>query len=162
MLYLIGTDFIKLNIINSLILYQGSFNTINLLKIFLILPTSIFVEKVSIFINLEGRLRKTYKAIASSNLIFNDFEVIKAIYFFKNFYFSFYFTCLNVNQKIIKNFLFIHLYIDYSCIFNFPYLSNLYNFFSCFFANLKFFIHKLKILNGIFSIDFDYSKIFLQ
>jgi hypothetical protein len=56
--FLIGSD-LNLNFVNTFFVYQGSFNFSN--DFFIIFPTSIFVEKFSYFLNLEGKIRKSYK-----------------------------------------------------------------------------------------------------
>jgi hypothetical protein len=60
-LFLVGSDFLSFNFSSSYIVYQGSFDFAN--DFFIIFPTSIFVEKFSYFLNLEGRLRKSFNQL---------------------------------------------------------------------------------------------------
>lgn len=107
--YLLGIDnfnfMSKLN--NNFNIFQGFYNTIELFKyISLILPTSIYIEKNSSYINLEGRYRYTNVAILPGKYIHLDTEIIEAIFilFKKNF--------LN-NFSIIQNFYFITKIFDH-------------------------------------------------
>jgi len=61
-------------------IYQGSFYISNFFDIInLILPTSVYVEHLSLFINLEGRFKFTNKAITPFKFIFTDSNVIESL-----------------------------------------------------------------------------------
>lgn len=69
-IFLVGCDSLNINYVDSFIVYQGSFDFSN--DFFIIFPSSIFVEKFSYFLNLEGRLRKSFNLF----LLFFLFSVI--------------------------------------------------------------------------------------
>lgn len=76
-LFLCGVDYdlVKLRKFefNNFIVYQGSFYISNFISYLnLILPVCVFTEKFSSFLNLEGRLRFTQKAISPFKFVFLD------------------------------------------------------------------------------------------
>jgi NADH dehydrogenase/NADH:ubiquinone oxidoreductase subunit G len=76
-LHLCGIDYeiVKLNTLKlkNFIIYQGSFYINTFFKyLSLVLPVTIFTEKFSSYLNLEGRLRFTQKAITSFKSVFLD------------------------------------------------------------------------------------------
>lgn len=104
---------------NGFTVYQGSFFEHSLFfdAVHLIFPVSIYTERVSSFINLEGLLRRTAKAVAPYRFVYSDWEIVQALYFYKLSFFPY-------NFSIIPNFAFFQEFsrtlVDYSCLFFFP------------------------------------------
>ena len=123
--------------------FQGFFYILNLFKnVNLVLPTSIYSEKVSSYINLEGRLRVTNIAVIPSQFIFLDSKIIESISILSknlNFY----------NFSIFKNF-----YIVVS------FFKVLFNFFLNYLNNLK--KNLIIFLNDIVMFSQNYSIIFFS
>jgi len=126
--YLLGTD-MHLDPIASMLsatrslysftVYQGSFfeHSAFFDDVHLIFPVSIYTERVSSFINMEGLLRRTAKAVAPYRFVYTDWEIIQALFFYKLSFFP-------SNFSIISNFLFFQEFsrtlVNYSCLFFFP------------------------------------------
>ena len=154
-LFLLGVDSLNFNFKESFVIFQGSFqNSLKSLKqTFLIFPVSIFVENIFIFLNLEGLVRKTKKAVSINSSLFNDSELIKALFFYKDFFFKSNFSILSNFYKTM--FLFVDI-INYMCFFFSSFLQNIfYNFFSfssvvvVFFINFLFLnFSKTKLINS--------------
>lgn len=154
-LYLLGVDSLNFNFKESFVIFQGSFqNALKSLKqTFLIFPVSIFVENVFTFINLEGLVRKTKKAITINSSLFNDHELLKALFFYKDFFFKSNFSVLTHFYKTA--FLFVDT-INYMCFFFSSFLQNMFhNFFSSISVTVVFFINflflnfsKTKLINS--------------
>lgn len=78
----------------------------------ILLPASIYVEKISTFLNLEGRLRNTKKAVSTFKYVQNDWEIFKVIFLFKNFLVQENFSI--IGKTILQFFIKI---VNYSCCF---------------------------------------------
>ena len=124
LIFLIGTHLNRFRVKNSLILYQGSFDLDIYKQFFIILPVSIFVEKVSFYYNLEGRLRRTTKAVSVPRIIVSDGEVFKALFFFKNWYIFSNFSLLGGSYTF--SFFFIEI-LSYVCFFSISLLNLIWN-----------------------------------
>tara|TARA_B100000700_G_scaffold239344_1_gene266010 strand:+ start:511 stop:2550 length:2040 start_codon:yes stop_codon:yes gene_type:complete len=61
-IYLLGADEIKFNKKDSFVVYQGSHGDRGAQNADIILPGSAYTEKNGMFVNLEGKLQKAYKA----------------------------------------------------------------------------------------------------
>lgn len=117
-IFFLGTDdfvFDSLAVSNFLV-YQGSFYSTTSFFSFLnlVFPVSIYTERISSFLNIEGRLRRTQKAIETA-LVYSDWEVLKALFIFRNNFFSFNFSVFGFDLSLMQNF--FNNLIDYSCIF---------------------------------------------
>jgi hypothetical protein len=154
-LFLLGVDSLNFNFKESFVVFQGSFqNALKSLKqTSLIFPVSIFVENVFTFLNLEGLVRKTKKAVTINFSLFNDGELLKALFFYKDFFFKSNFSVLTHFYKTV--FLFVDS-INYMCFFFSSYLQNMFcNFFSSLFVSVIFFVDflflnysKTKLINS--------------
>lgn len=119
-IYFLGTeDFVvdsSLTNVSNFFVYQGSFySTSNFFSFLnLLFPVSIYTERVSSYLNVEGRFRRTQKAIEMP-LVYSDWEVLKALFVFRTNFFNFNFSIFGFDSTIMGDF-FSHL-IDYSCIF---------------------------------------------
>jgi NADH dehydrogenase/NADH:ubiquinone oxidoreductase subunit G len=75
-LYLLGTENFFFDNLeqNNFVVYQGGFQEFGSFfkNISLIFPVSIYTERVSTFLNLEGRIRRTQKAIVSFRFVYTD------------------------------------------------------------------------------------------
>lgn len=74
--YAIGA---AINSSDSPLIYQGSHGTHLTTNSFLLLPTSLFVEKTSHYLNIEGSLQKAHSAITPDKLVKKDWEVFTAL-----------------------------------------------------------------------------------
>jgi len=130
--FLLGLDNIKLEFKNknNFNIFQGYFYFSNFFEyINLVLPVSIYSEKVSSYINLEGRFRFTNKAIVPFKFIFLDTNIIESFsILFKNIF--------PQNFSIFNNFYYIVKF--FNKIFNFylNYLVNLNNYIIFFEKNI--------------------------
>lgn len=115
--YLVNTDnFIKKNnFTKPLYIYQGHHFTNDAQKSDLIIPGQVYLEKDSIFINIEGKIQKIKRALKTKTLERCDFLIFKNLHFYlskKNkslsidqstintMFFDFY---LNNNNLILRN-----------------------------------------------------------
>jgi len=80
--YLCGVDDYKIFSLRNFIVYQGSLRTLSSLfsNSNLIFPVSIHVERRSVFMNLEGRIRPMNKILTPFKFVFDDFEVFRALF----------------------------------------------------------------------------------
>lgn len=129
--YLLGTDnqveaqatMLSTTTATSFTVYQGSFFEHSLFfdAVNLILPVSIYTERVSSFINMEGLLRRTAKAVAPYRFVYADWEILQALFFYKLSFFP-------QNFSIIPDFAFFKEFsrtlVDYSCLFFFNITEN--------------------------------------
>lgn len=68
--------------------YQGTHGTSLSTNSVLVLPTTIFTEKTSSYLNLEGTIQRSYTATTPDKLVRHDSEVLDALFdFWRNFYF---------------------------------------------------------------------------
>lgn len=122
-LYLVGTGAVPFSGLDltfskasSFVVYQGSFfeDSAFFNYVDLILPVSIYTERVSTYINVEGRVRRTRKAITPSRLIATDREILQAFWYYKTSFFP-------GNFSMLPHFAYLQMFfatvIDYSCIF---------------------------------------------
>lgn len=152
-IYFIGVDFdlLSLQKVNaeSFLVYHGSFLTDKVLNfINLILPMPLYTEKSSLFLNLEGRLRKSERAIStqikSDSLIFESLIKLKNQYYVSNFsIFSNFSILVNFFAEIIN---YSGFWSDNSTFYLHSSLLNN----SCFF-DISFAFSKFIIINTIFS-----------
>ena len=128
--YLLGTDAIPVNNNQSLIIYQGSHLPPLSFAKGLILPTATYVEHISTFMNLEGRIRSTKIAVAAPPLVLSDMEVIRLLNILKK-------KTNAANFSFIENFYavtdFFKFIINYKC---------------CFFLSLTKFLEEFKEIGG--------------
>lgn len=89
----LGFDFTKKNFLYTLtysigldtnfeykpFVYQGHHGNPNTSSSYVIVPTTVFVEKASNFLNLEGIVQKSHAAISPSLLVKKDEEIFKAL-----------------------------------------------------------------------------------
>jgi hypothetical protein len=156
--------YINLNYYKTIIIYQGFYNNLNYNQIFLYLPVSIYIEKISFFYNLEGRLRKTLKVLTSSFYVFSDFEIMRSLFYFKNFFFKANFSILNFFYFIT---FFFSSFIDYSCLYFFSLYSFVYlysfNTFSFFSEVFRFFFcKKFIVCNSLYNVKGKFWNIFIR
>lgn len=143
-IFLLGVDNVN-KILNkknkNFQIFQGFFYILNFFKdINLVLPTSIYSEKVSSYINLEGRLRITNIAVIPSQFIFLDSKIIESISILsKNINFS--------NFSIFKNFYIIVSFFKLLFNFFFNYLIDLRK-------NLIIFLNDIVVFSQNYSIIF--------
>jgi hypothetical protein len=119
--FILGVDQINTSIknIKNFNIFQGFFFISSFFEDFnLILPTSIFAEKNSSYINLEGRFRLTNKAIIPFKFIFLDINIIESFSVLIR-------TLIADNFSIINKFYYVTKF--FKKIFNFylNYLTNL-------------------------------------
>jgi hypothetical protein len=130
--FLLGLDNLKLEFKKTLNynIFQGYFYFSNFFEhINLVLPTNIYSEKVSSYINLEGRFRFTNKAIVPFKFIFLDSYIIESFsILFKNI--------LPQNFSIFNNFYFIVKFFNVLFNFYLNYLLNLNNYIVLFEKNI--------------------------
>ena len=114
-LFLINAD-IKDFCIDYFIIYQGFFVNSSYIyfKANLLLPSLVYLEKNSTYINLEGRYRVCKKTISPYSNIFADFETIQCINILKNNIISKNFSII---EKFFEIMLFFNILIHYECIF---------------------------------------------
>ena len=139
---------------------QNSFsnNFVFYSDITLLLPSQIFAEQKQFFLNLEGRIRITKKAISSFNMIPSDYKVILSLFLVSKFF-------LKHNFSIISNFFrtlnFFRNFIKHDSMYLFnlrTLLDNLFNsrffllskrsFLQIFHINLMF-LSSVRILNTL-------------
>lgn len=133
--FFVGVDDFIFKSKDSFLVYQGSFRdtVLSFKKADLIFPVSTYVERISFFINLEGRIRNTKKVLSNvtegSN--FNDSEVINALFL--------YFKQVKLdNFSKISNF--------YSIMSKF---NNIINYKCQIFSNLDLFFNRLSFVSGL-------------
>lgn len=131
--FLCGVDNFNYND-KSFLVYLGFFKANNFLlnRANIILPVSTYTERVSSFLNLEGRLRVARKALIPYKSVLHDIFVINALFFLKKRFFSYNFSKIPSFYGVME---FFSTLIDYKCFFNF---------------NLKFLSARLFFLSGFF------------
>lgn len=158
--FFIGVDAYYLTRKKDINIFLGSFFLINFFEfINLVLSSSIYVEDLFSYINLEGRFRYTNKIIASAKYIYSDYKIINSlnilikkiylcnfsiinnfnnliIYFYKNYN---YLNNYNIKYKNIVKY-YLNEYYDIDIILN----KKLYNIIKLNFFNFKY-------TNSIFS-----------
>lgn len=103
---------------SNFIVYQGSFFEDSTFFSFvnLILPVALYTERVSSYINVEGRLRRTTLAITPFSLVSTDLEIFQALCYYKFSFFQSNFSLLSNFTFFVK---FFSTVIDYACVFFF-------------------------------------------
>lgn len=153
--YIIGADCNNLNLKQTNYnIYQGFFYISNYFhKINLILPTSIYVEQNSSYINLEGRFRYTNKAITPYKFVFIDQNIIKS---FSIFIYKFYLNFFSIINNFFKLLNFFNKIINYYK----NYLININNYLKIFekekflSKNFSFRLYNLFFINKIYNTIF--------
>lgn len=136
---------------SNFIVYQGSFFEDSTFFSFvnLILPVALYTERVSSFINVEGRLRRTNLAITPFSLVTTDLEIFQALFYYKHSFFP-------SNFALVPDFTFFFKYfstlIDYACLFFFNLAENTFKYFygdkPLVFGDASAFYLNYKILKG--------------
>lgn len=134
-LYLLGTeasafdgyreDFFQSS---NFVVYQGSFFEDSTFFSFvnLMLPVALYSERVSSYINVEGRLRRTTLAITPFNLVTTDLEILQALIYYKYSFFPRNFSLAPSFSFFMR---FFSTVIDYSCLFFFNLTENTFKHF---------------------------------
>ena len=125
----IGTEYIAKKNNNGFNVYQGYQSPENFSNLDLYLPVATHFEKVSTYLNLEGRLRQTKIAISAPESVLTDSELIKLLFITKNKKYKKNFSIIsnfyNTMEFFKKSLNYIQK-VDYSpVIFQIPYLFNL-------------------------------------
>jgi hypothetical protein len=152
--FLLGLDNIKLEYkkTSNFNIFQGYFYFSNFFEyINLVLPTNIYSEKISSYINLEGRFRFTNKAIIPFKFIFLDSYIIESFsILFRNIF--------PQNFSIFNNFYYIVKFFNILFNFYLNYLINLNNYIILFEKNIFNISHKEIILfKNIYNYKFNNS-----
>jgi hypothetical protein len=130
--YLISTDYIPITSNNedSFVIYQGSHLPVVPVVKGLTLPTATYVEHISTYLNLEGRVRTSKIALASPPLVLSDTEVLRLLNILKV-------KAVYHNMSFLQNFYavtgFFKFIIDYKC---------------CFFGTLNKFLEEFVYISG--------------
>lgn len=128
-------DFIFNNNQDNFIVYQGSFrdSVLSFKNANLIFPVSTFVERISYFINIEGRIRNTKKVLSKITEVsnFTDVEIFNALFVYLK-------QVKLDNFSKLSNFYFIM-----------SFFSNVINYKCQIFMNLDLFLIRLKFLTGL-------------
>lgn len=78
-IFLMGADNIEITNEDAFIVYIGHHSDNNAFKADVILPSTVFSEKVGTFYNMEGRPQRTKRALQSFGLSRDDWQIIRAI-----------------------------------------------------------------------------------
>jgi len=126
--YLLGTSQLRRGTSQAqdFTIFQGSHmpskNDFNFSSPILLLPTATYVERLSTYVNLEGRIRITKIAVASPPMVLSDLEVLRLLTLLKR----------KVNPS---NFSILSDFYESTSFFDF-----LINYKSCFFGTLRRFL----------------------
>lgn len=128
----------------DLVIFQGSHSpspvqVLNFEKL-LLLPTALYVERLSTYLNLEGRVRTTRLALATHSLVLSDVEVMRALILLKRKLIPSNFSLLNNFYESTGFFKFI---INYNC---------------CFFGTLAKFLGEFTAVSGFKLRAFSYAS----
>jgi NADH dehydrogenase/NADH:ubiquinone oxidoreductase subunit G len=126
-IYVLNADYLEYNT-NDFIIYQGYFSNSEFIfnKANIILPSAIFLEKETTYINLEGRYRFSKRAIIPFKLVNLDSDIIQTL------------NSLRI-KNIFKNFSIFDQFFEILLNFN-----NIINYECFFFSSIKRFIFKLQ------------------
>lgn len=69
-------------------LYQGHHGNINTSGSLIVMPTALFAEKSSNYLNLEGLLQKSHMAVSADKLVKKDWEIFVALVEFQALFFD--------------------------------------------------------------------------
>jgi NADH dehydrogenase/NADH:ubiquinone oxidoreductase subunit G len=97
------------NLKNTFIVYQGSHGDVGAKFASVILPSSLWLEKDSTYINTEGRIQSTNKALPLLGLAKEDWKIIRA---FSNYLKTPlpYNTLSQIRDSLVKRFSFFNSY----------------------------------------------------
>jgi NADH-quinone oxidoreductase chain G len=123
-LFLCGVDYEDVNLGNlaeNFTIYQGSFYAGNFLACLnLVLPACTFTEKFSSFLNLEGRLRFTQKAVSPFKSAFLDWKILQALGLVKKHLFIYnfsrvskFYALLGFFRNTINYFCYFYYFLDF-------------------------------------------------
>lgn len=118
-LYLLGTDTSAAPAPGlGFTVYQGSFfeQSTFFNGVHMLLPVSLYVERVSSFLNMEGLLRRTSQALTPYRFVYRDWEILQALAYYKLAFFPNTFTLLG-DFVFFKEF--FSKLVDYACLFFF-------------------------------------------
>jgi hypothetical protein len=142
--YLIGTDNLPAKKMADLVIYQGSHvpssEQVCSFEKLLLLPTASYTERVSTYLNLEGRVRTTRVATAAYSLVLSDVEVMRSLILLKRKILPFNFSLLHDFYESTGFFKFI---INYNC---------------CFFGTLRKFLSQFTYVSGFKLRAFSYAS----
>lgn len=156
--FLCGIDNFVVKHIDDFVVFQGSFQSNFFNFVNLVFPIYLYIERISFFLNLEGRFRKSQKIVSSFKYVSDDIDLVKTLFFLKLFFFP-------DNLSLFKDFKFMSLFfvniIDYSCsFFNFlSFISKINNLGLDLFAPFLYcflFINK----NSIYFVNSLFSRVF--
>jgi len=148
--FFIGIDTYYLTRKKDINIFLGSFFLINFFEfINLVLSSSIYVEDLFSYINLEGRFRYTNKIITSAKYIYSDYKIINSL----NILIKKIYLC---NFSIINNFnnLIIYFYKNYNYLnnYNIKY-KNIVKYYLNEYYDLNIILNK-KLYNNIIILNF--------
>lgn len=131
--FFLGVDNLCINVKNykNINIFLGSFFIINFFEfINLIFSSSIYVEDIFSYLNLEGRFRYSNKVITPSKYIYADYKIINSLNILLKKIYLWNFSVINNFNNIIIYFIknynfFINYNIKYSNIVKY-YLTNIY------------------------------------
>lgn len=75
-IYSVGFD---TNIDYKPMIYQGHHGNSSTSEALIVMPTAVFSEKSSTYLNLEGLLQKSHAAVSHDKLVKKDWEIFKAL-----------------------------------------------------------------------------------
>jgi NADH dehydrogenase/NADH:ubiquinone oxidoreductase subunit G len=140
---------------NHINIFLGSFFIINFFEfINLIFSSSIYVEDIFSYLNLEGRYRYTNKVITPAKYVYSDYKIINSLNILLKKIYIWNFSVINNYNNIllyfIKNYNFFNNYnVKYKNIVKY-YLNNIYtNIININIINTN--IYNMKNINTIFS-----------
>lgn len=156
--FFIGLDNIYINFKNrkNLNIFVGYFFLLNFFEyINLVFSSSIYIENVFSYLNLEGRFRYTNRVIVQSKSVFADYIIISSLYILSKFLFKSHFSIIKNFNKII-----IHFSSKYNYLTN--YIFELSNFIKNYNLNYKvdsfllnnidfYYTYNLKLNNSLFN-----------
>jgi NADH dehydrogenase/NADH:ubiquinone oxidoreductase subunit G len=124
-------------------LYQGHHGNSNTTSSYVVIPTTVFVEKNSSFLNLEGIVQKSHAAVSPSLLVKRDEEIFKALTELNSL------LVFDSSFLLFKNFYSL-INLDSSFFFKLPYWVSNTLYYSSHKKNVKLlknYMFTLKILN---------------
>lgn len=138
---------------NSFVISQTYFAPVSTEEQFinLLLPVSTYSERVSTYLNMEGRIRLTKIAVTPYKSVLSDLEIIRILMLLKRKYYSSNLSILNNFHNIMS---FFSNFINYNCCF----FSRLSLFLSSSVSVFGFSLRKFYNLTGQWSFDY-YKKV---
>jgi hypothetical protein len=155
----IGIDNLKINNkknYKNINIFLGSFFIINFFEfINLIFSSSIYVEDIFSYLNLEGRFRYTNKVVTPAKYIYSDYKIINSLNILLKKIYLWNFSVINNYNNLILYFIknynyFINYNIKYKNIVKY-YLNTVinYNLLNNIFFNINY--YNMKNTNSVFS-----------